>query len=247
MNVDKMMYETCIVIAIFIVVIFGAVLYSTYQDMFRRPYVTVNFNISNKRQPVYDDYIDEWIMNLPNNKADIQARYEDAIERWEKKYQNYINKSIFWKQRRIKLYTQMRNEILQDDYPMFRFVFVRNQTRYHQVNYQRCAYIARNEDRTMFYTLEKMLAITDELQDISYETTRTKWKAKNQRSLMTKELRQKIKIRDNYTCQICGKYMPDEVGLHVDHIIPIKRGGKTIESNLQVLCDKCNLRKSSKL
>ena len=33
MNVDKMMYETCIVIAIFIVVIFGAVLYSTYQDM----------------------------------------------------------------------------------------------------------------------------------------------------------------------------------------------------------------------
>ena len=85
MNVDKMMmYETCIVIAIFIVVIFGVVLYSTYQDMFRRPYVTVNFNISNKRQPVYDDYIDEWIMNLPNNKADIQARYEDAIERWEK-------------------------------------------------------------------------------------------------------------------------------------------------------------------
>ena len=141
----------------------------------------------------------------------------------------------------------MRNEILQDDYPMFRFVFVRNQTRYHQVNYQRYAYIARNEDRTMFYTLEKMLAITDELQDISYETTRTKWKAKNQRSLMTKELRQKIKIRDNYTCQICGKYMPDEVGLHIDHIIPIKRGGKTIESNLQVLCDKCNLRKSSKL
>ena len=37
---------------------------------------------------------------------------------------------------------------------------------------------------------------------------------------MTKALRKEIMLRDNYTCQICGKYMPDEVGLHIDHIIP---------------------------
>ena len=37
-------------------------------------------------------------------------------------------------------------------------------------------------------------------------------------------------VRDNYTCQICGKYMPDEVGLQVDHIIPVAKGGKTVES-----------------
>ena len=53
------------------------------------------------------------------------------------------------------------------------------------------------------------------------------------------------KERDNYTCQKCGKYMPDEVGLHIDHIIPVKLGGKSVESNLQVLCDKCNLKKGS--
>ena len=47
-------------------------------------------------------------------------------------------------------------------------------------------------------------------------------------------------IRDNYTCQICGKYMPDGVGLHIDHIIPVSKGGKSVESNLQVLCSKCN-------
>ena len=40
--------------------------------------------------------------------------------------------------------------------------------------------------------------------------------------------------------------MPDEVGLHIDHIIAIKNGGKTAESNLQVLCDKCNLGKGVK-
>ena len=39
----------------------------------------------------------------------------------------------------------------------------------------------------------------------------------------------------------------EEIGLHIDHIIPVSKGGKTVESNLQVLCSKCNGRKSSKL
>lgn len=63
---------------------------------------------------------------------------------------------------------------------------------------------------------------------------------------MTKELRKEIMERDNYTCGICGKYMPDEVGLHIDHIVPVAKGGKTVRSNLQVLCSKCNGRKSDR-
>ena len=63
---------------------------------------------------------------------------------------------------------------------------------------------------------------------------------------MTKELRQQIIDRDKYTCQLCGKYMPDEVGLHIDHIVSISKGGKTVPSNLQVLCSKCNGSKSNK-
>ncbi|MFR2065795.1 HNH endonuclease [Hominenteromicrobium sp.] len=48
------------------------------------------------------------------------------------------------------------------------------------------------------------------------------------------------------TCQNCGKYMPDGVGLQIDHIIPISKGGKTVASNLQVLCSKCNGRKGNR-
>lgn len=85
------------------------------------------------------------------------------------------------------------------------------------------------------------------LADINFECTLSEYQSKGQRKLMTKALRDKIKIRDNYTCQICGKYMTDEVGLQIDHIIPISKGGKSIESNLQVLCSKCNGSKSDKV
>lgn len=60
-------------------------------------------------------------------------------------------------------------------------------------------------------------------------------------------LRLAVMERDNYTCQICGKVMRDKVGLQIDHIIPINKGGKTVIDNLQVLCNICNGRKSDKM
>ena len=69
----------------------------------------------------------------------------------------------------------------------------------------------------------------------------------DQRKALSKELKDFIKNRDNYTCQICGKYMPDEVGLEIDHIIPVSKGGKSIPDNLRVLCSKCNRKKGNKI
>ena len=68
-----------------------------------------------------------------------------------------------------------------------------------------------------------------------------------ERNKMTSSLRRKIMERDKYTCQICGKVMLDTVGLQIDHIIPINKGGKSVEENLQVLCSICNGRKSDKI
>ena len=53
--------------------------------------------------------------------------------------------------------------------------------------------------------------------------------------------------RDNFKCKLCGRSARDGVELEVDHIIPISKGGKTIESNLRVLCKDCNRGKSDKL
>lgn len=47
--------------------------------------------------------------------------------------------------------------------------------------------------------------------------------------------RRKIRERDNYTCQLCGRY-----GYDVDHIIPWRISHDSSESNLRTLCHSCN-------
>ena len=71
---------------------------------------------------------------------------------------------------------------------------------------------------------------------------------KAERNKMTAKLREQIKIRDNYTCQICGNstYKEPNLLLEIDHIIPVSKGGKTTPENLQTLCWKCNRSKSNK-
>ena len=68
-----------------------------------------------------------------------------------------------------------------------------------------------------------------------------------ERSLMTASLRYEILNRDDFRCKICGSTAQDGVKLHIDHIVPVSKGGRTIESNLRVLCDRCNMGKSDKL
>jgi hypothetical protein len=73
--------------------------------------------------------------------------------------------------------------------------------------------------------------------------------AKEQRYLMTRKLRDAIKLRDNFTCCICGNstHVEPNLLLEIDHIVPIAKGGCTVEENLQTLCWKCNRTKSDKI
>lgn len=72
-------------------------------------------------------------------------------------------------------------------------------------------------------------------------------KIAEQRNLMTPPLRYDILVRDGFRCKICGATAADGVKLHVDHIIPVSKGGKTTPSNLRTLCERCNLGKSNKI
>lgn len=58
-------------------------------------------------------------------------------------------------------------------------------------------------------------------------------------------LRYKVLKKSNHRCELCGSTKYDRP-LDVDHIIPRSRKGKTEESNLQVLCSKCNRSKGNK-
>lgn len=63
---------------------------------------------------------------------------------------------------------------------------------------------------------------------------------------INERLRFKVLKRDNFKCVYCGKSPATDsnVELHVDHIIPWSKGGKTVIENLQTSCSKCNLGKS---
>lgn len=81
------------------------------------------------------------------------------------------------------------------------------------------------------------------------ESIKFKKSVAGQRALMTSSLREKIKKRDNYTCQKCGLSIKDEPNLllEIDHIIPLSKNGLTTEDNLQTLCWRCNRTKGSKI
>lgn len=59
-----------------------------------------------------------------------------------------------------------------------------------------------------------------------------------------KRLRKVVQRRDGSICQICGKYNSDG---HVDHIIPLTKGGTDSVYNLQWLCPGCNMSKGNRI
>jgi len=54
-------------------------------------------------------------------------------------------------------------------------------------------------------------------------------------------LRFKILHRDQYRCQTCGASAAGGADLHIDHILPVSKGGTNDESNLRALCSECNI------
>lgn len=90
----------------------------------------------------------------------------------------------------------------------------------------------------MEYGLEKISVKID-------YTSKPQQSVKRKRTHIPRGLRKEVFKRDNYTCKECGAKKSEGATLHIDHIIPISKGGTDELSNLQTLCADCNLNKSN--
>ncbi len=219
----------------------GGFIYSYIKSPFHIFRFDIKIDISGRKKISYNNALDEWI----NEHTNLDSEIAQSINAWTDSCENILENTKF-KKRRTKQYEKILNEYPIDRSKVINVYYMRNQTRYIQRNYHKTSYKVQNIDCKKSYTIFEITNRYNLLKDINFTTTLEKYSNNNQRKLMTKELKDRVKTRNNYTCQICGKYMPDEVGLHIDHIIPIKAGGKSIYENLQVLCSKCNGSKSSK-
>lgn len=231
-------FEKYVLIVLGVITVLG-ILYLILKNPIKKfKSISYSLDISGKKAKDTNEYVDMLIIKNQNiiNECDyIIKDYNDYINEMRLKYKR--NKYRLWQVE--KSYSSLNDIIMIKVY--------RLQTRYRQVNYVRTKYYVESVEKNINLDLHELRKIYYQLAENNFELTRSELFSKDQRKLMTPQLRDAVKKRDRYTCQICGKYMPDEVGLHIDHIIPVSKGGKTVSSNLQVLCDKCNLAKGRKI
>lgn len=235
---DYIEFTCLLLLAIVTLAIAASIIVYILRNPFRYPYFEEYFDVSGKRNVRIDDYIDRFLADSTNWSRIVS--HNAYIQRWKQESERYLQKCRLRKRRK-----RQYAEVI-DDSGAYRFITQRNQTRYKQRNFVKTSYKVSVPDSEASVSWEWLTNRRNQLASIGYETTLRDYRVKNQRKLMTKSLREQIAQRDNYTCQMCGRYMPDGFGLHIDHIVPIAKGGKTVPSNLQVLCSKCNGRKGAR-
>lgn len=170
-----------------------------------------------KNKKMYDDYLIE-LNKIMGIKTNTKLIEEKGINenKFYKNEQKVINKT----------------KINESIYNVFIKVVIKYTTKSGKNNYQKEQMVGYKElcDLYMKWRNGK-----------KYEET-----SKRERKYMNDKLRYDILKRDNFKCQKCGTSANDGAKLHVDHIIPVSKGGQTTPSNLQTLCDRCNIGKSNK-
>ena len=57
--------------------------------------------------------------------------------------------------------------------------------------------------------------------------------------------RANIYVRDDHTCQYCGRMLPVDT-LTLDHVVPVRYGGRKDWENIATSCVRCNRRKGGR-
>lgn len=96
------------------------------------------------------------------------------------------------------------------------------------------------------YSFEEWVQKYAEIKEQIMRKSSEEYIRKKERRKLTPSLRYDVMKRDEFKCVLCGRHASDSVQLHVDHIVPIAKGGKTTFDNLRTLCQDCNLGKRDK-
>lgn len=91
-------------------------------------------------------------------------------------------------------------------------------------------------------TLDLLLARVDRLEDQVIALGKSYG---GKRAPLNLQIRQQVISRDASRCRYCGKRVPKHL-IHVDHIVPVALGGRTVVDNLAVACQRCNHAKGAK-
>lgn len=90
--------------------------------------------------------------------------------------------------------------------------------------------------------------LPEKIEQKTQQGTRIEYKKENSRNVSL-SLRLEVLTRDKFRCVFCGKSPATDIGtkLHIDHVEPFSKGGKSSLENLQTLCEECNLGKSNRV
>lgn len=93
--------------------------------------------------------------------------------------------------------------------------------------------------------LEAFVRWANEGEPAGKHTARPKRQGRKTPRNINWRLRALVLMRDGARCRLCGAAPGNGVCLEVDHIEPWSKGGETVLSNLQILCNRCNAGKSN--
>lgn len=186
----------------------------------------------------FDNNINDVLIDV-RNAFNNKKKYDDFLNKMKEikaeTTEEIINQTKYTKEKFHKIEDRVITKIVnnQSHYNISLVVKICYESQKGQVNVSKEAY----------FNCEQLFEYYDEWNN------RKKYSAniKIERQIMNDNIRYNVLKRDNYTCQICGATAKEGAKLHVDHIIPVSRGGKTVMSNLQTLCERCNMGKSNKI
>jgi len=91
--------------------------------------------------------------------------------------------------------------------------------------------------------MSKLSSLKPKVSTIDTRTCSTPIATERIRGYQLQKTRERIALRDEYTCQMCGR-----VTVHgeVDHKVPLHLGGKESDENRWWLCPDCHRKKSER-